>query len=99
MTTVLSLHQSLLLQCANENKRTMKDRNCDAIFTSFGASSLDFTLRVFISSVDDLVPTQSELHFAIDNAFREAGIEIAFPQQDIHIRSIDAAFPNTGRSS
>jgi small-conductance mechanosensitive channel len=28
------------------------------------------------------------LHYQIDNAFREADIEIAFPQQDIHVRSV-----------
>lgn len=87
------LAKSLLLECAEQNKRTLTTPQPNVIFSSFGGSSLDFILRVHISSVDDLVPVQSELHFAIDNAFREADIEISFPQQDIHIRSIDAAFP------
>ena len=34
-----------------------------------------------------------ELHMAIDREFREAGIEIAFPQQDVHVRSIDLPLP------
>ena len=31
----------------------------------------------------------STLHFEIDRAFRAKGIEIAFPQQDLHLRSVD----------
>ncbi|MGJ8656500.1 MAG: mechanosensitive ion channel domain-containing protein [Akkermansiaceae bacterium] len=85
--------KEILLECAENNNRILQTPKPDVIFSAFGASSLDFILRAFISSVDDLAPGQSELHYAIDNAYREAGIEIAFPQQDIHIRSIDAAFP------
>ncbi len=33
-----------------------------------------------------------ELNVAIERSFREAGIEIAFPQQDIHIRSLPDSF-------
>jgi small-conductance mechanosensitive channel len=36
------------------------------------------------------VEVRNDLHMAIDEAFRKANIEIAFPQRDIHIRSIDA---------
>ena len=82
-----------MLKCADQNKRSLKDPKPDVVFNAFGDSSLNFVLRVFISSIDDLMPIISEMHFAIDNAFREAKIEIAFPQQDIHIRTIDAILP------
>ena len=91
------LAKSLLLECAKQNKRSLKDPEPDVVFSAFGASSLDFILRVHIS-VDDLLLVQSELHFAVDAAFRDAGIEISFPQQDIHIRSIDAAFPTENKA-
>jgi small-conductance mechanosensitive channel len=32
---------------------------------------------------------------SIDKAFREAGIEIAFPQRDIHVRSLPNGLPPT----
>ena len=32
-----------------------------------------------------------ELHTAIDQSFRQANIEIAFPQRDLHIRSVSKA--------
>jgi potassium efflux system protein len=63
------------------------------IFRTFGSSSLDFELRVVIPSMDVYVKVQHEINLAIDQAFRKADIEIAFPQQDIHIRSIEATVP------
>jgi potassium efflux system protein len=58
-------------------------------FLAFGESSLDFEVRVWISDVENRRQVQSELHQAIDRRFRELGIEIAFPQRDLHVRSID----------
>jgi len=57
------------------------------LFLSFGDSTLNFELRFFIFDVGSVVDVRSKLHFAIDKAFRENNIEIAFPQRDIHIRS------------
>jgi potassium-dependent mechanosensitive channel len=87
-----ALAKSIMLQCALENQRTLTEPAPDVIFNAFGASSLDLILRSHISSVDDFTPVQSELHFAINDAFGAAGIEIAYPQQDIHIRTIDTTF-------
>jgi small-conductance mechanosensitive channel len=56
-------------------------------FTDFGDSSLDFTLLCWISEPVLQVRVASDLRFAIDRAFREAEIEIPFPQRDLHIRS------------
>ena len=85
--------QELLLRVAGQHNRVLKDPAPKALFLGFGESSLDFELRVFIPHIDHFLPTRSDLHFAIDQAFREAGIEIAFPQRDLHVRSIKAALP------
>jgi len=58
-----------------------------ALFRAFGDSSLDFELRCFIRDVDKRLATISDLNLAIDAAFREAGIEIPFPQRDLHFRN------------
>jgi potassium efflux system protein len=57
------------------------------LFRAFGDSSLDFELRCFIRDVDKRLITISDLNLAIDAAFREAGIEIPFPQRDVHFRN------------
>ncbi|MCP5314678.1 MAG: mechanosensitive ion channel family protein [Chromatiaceae bacterium] len=55
-------------------------------FIGFGDSSLDFELRCFISNIDYKMSVRSDLLFAIDDAFREAGIEIPFPQRVVHMQ-------------
>ena len=56
-------------------------------FTGFGDSSLDFKLHVYLRQLADRMPLVDEVHKAIFKAFRENGIEIPFPQRDLHIRS------------
>ncbi len=87
------LARDLLLEVAAENDRVREDPAPLAFFMEFGGSSLNFELRVYVSGLDDYLRVRNDLHMAIDRKFRKAGIEIAFPQQDIHIRSIKAALP------
>ncbi|RME33763.1 MAG: mechanosensitive ion channel family protein, partial [Gammaproteobacteria bacterium] len=56
------------------------------LFLAFGDSALEFEIRFYIYNIDDRLSVTSDLNFAIDQAFREAGIEIPFPQRDLHIR-------------
>jgi potassium efflux system protein len=50
----------------------------------FGDNSLNFVLRCFLANFDNWVNNKTEIYMAIDKAFREAGITIAYPQRDIH---------------
>ncbi len=59
------------------------------LFRGFGDSSLNFEVRFFIRNVDQRIATLSDLNFAIEKGLREAGIEIPFPQRDLHLRSVD----------
>ena len=59
------------------------------LFLSFGESSLDFELRVWVPNAEERLTVKSELHQEIDRSFRKAKIEIAFPQRDLHLRSVD----------
>lgn len=54
----------------------------------FGASSLDFQLMGWISYPEQRGLTTHRLLIEIDKRFREEGIEIPFPQQDVHIKEI-----------
>ncbi|MEZ5842159.1 MAG: DUF3772 domain-containing protein [Hyphomicrobiaceae bacterium] len=59
-------------------------------FSDFGASALDFTVHAFIGDVSKGLDAQTELRTAIFKAFRKEGIEIPFPQADVHLRDLDA---------
>ena len=58
-------------------------------FDELGASSLDFTMRVYVADINNGLFAKTELRTQIVLAFREAGIEIPYPQQDIHLRDLD----------
>ncbi|MBI1386232.1 MAG: DUF3772 domain-containing protein [Rhizobiales bacterium] len=60
-----------------------------AAFEDFGASSLDFSLRVFIADINNILSVRNDLRIAILKALRERNIEIPFPQQDVHLRDLD----------
>ncbi len=81
----------ILMSCANEHKQVLKEPAPRVLFLEFGDSSLNFELRVWISDFNNRRRVQSELNQAIDLRFRRAGIEIPFPQTDLHLRSVDEA--------
>ena len=84
------LASELLLQAAKEHPNVLEDPEPMATFEGFGDNSLNFLLRCYIPNLDNRLATITDLHLAIDKAFREAGISIAFPQRDVHM---DAAAP------
>lgn len=59
----------------------------NVLFMGFGDSSLDFQVRVFLSSFDDRVPMTHVIHTEINKALEAAGIPIPFPQRDLNIVS------------
>jgi potassium efflux system protein len=58
-----------------------------ALFLGFGDSSLDFALRAWTTRQDMLFTVRSRIALAVHDALRAAGIEIPFPQRDVHVRS------------
>ena len=80
----------LLEKVMRENKRVVRFPEPMAFFAGFGDSSLDFEMRIFIRTPDDRIKVQNELRVAAFEAFKEAGIEIPFPQRDLHLKSTPA---------
>ena len=79
----------ILLSTANANPMVLTTPEPRAYFLAFGASSLDFELRVWIPDFAEGLIVRSELNQDIETEFQLAGIEIPFPQTDLHLRSID----------
>jgi small-conductance mechanosensitive channel len=93
--TDTELVRDTLLKVAEESDDVAKTSYLPepkVLFREFGDSSLNFELRVFLHNVDSRLSVISDLNFAIDKAFREAGIEIPFPQRDLHVRSLPDNF-------
>ena len=83
----LELVKRLLLQAAEENEAVLKDPAPAAYFLTFGASTLDHELRVYVGQLSDRIRTIDALNRRIDELFMANNIEIAFNQLDIFIKN------------
>ena len=66
----------------------LKEPAAQVIFNGFGDNSLDFELRAWVADNDDFVAIRSAVALAMNRALNEYGIEVPFPQRDLHLRSI-----------
>ncbi|HEY9115665.1 MAG TPA: mechanosensitive ion channel domain-containing protein, partial [Bacteroidales bacterium] len=78
----------LLKKIASDHPDVMKYPEPWALFDGFGDSSLNFRVRIW-TSIDTGLQTKSDIAVAINDALNELGIEIPFPQRDLHLRSVD----------
>ncbi len=93
----------LLLAVARDSSRVLKHPEPIALFKGFGDSSLDFILRIWSATFEESIRLRSDIAVEVNDALKAAGIEIPFPQRDLHVRSIEpdvgAAFSGGVRAS
>ena len=85
----LELVKRLLLQAANEQPNILKEPEPRALFLTFGASTLDHELRVYVGQVSERNDTLDALNRRVNELFAENNIDIAFNQLDIFIKNKD----------
>lgn len=79
----------LLLAVAKENPATLENPAPTVIFEEFGEYALKFQLSVWSAAMSSRPRSfRSDLNFAIERKFREAGIEIPVPQRDIYVKRV-----------
>lgn len=76
-----------LLEVADQTEGVLKIPKPAVWFESFGDSSLNFVLLAWTGDPVHHRRIRSRLNYAIDAAFRRHGIQIPFPQRDLHVRS------------
>ncbi|AVR03155.1 mechanosensitive channel MscK [Pluralibacter gergoviae] len=79
--------KEVLLQAAKEHPKVMHDPAPAVFFTTFGASTLDHELRLYVRELRDRSYTVDELNRAIDRLCRENNIDIAFNQLEVHLHN------------
>lgn len=84
------LLERLLLQVAREHKDIMDAPPPRVDFLNFGDSALEFRLLYWIPYPVLRTRVKSALNFRINELLQEHGVEIPFPQRDLHLRSVDA---------
>jgi small-conductance mechanosensitive channel len=81
-----ALVRELLIKVALKHERVIKTPQPIVRFLDFGNSSLDFEVLFWSRDLIRIEDVKSDIRFAIDQAFRENGVEIPFPQRDLWIR-------------
>ncbi|MHC4100960.1 MAG: mechanosensitive ion channel domain-containing protein [Planctomycetota bacterium] len=89
--------RELLLELAGRDDRVLDDPGPQVYFKEVGDQALVLELRVFVATLAHWIPVETAMREAIVETFREAGITIAFPQRDLHVKSVDESAPGTLR--
>ena len=77
--------KKILVDIATKNPRVMDEPEAAAYFMAFGDSSLDAMLIAWVADYRDRFSITDEINMAIQKRFAEAGIQIPFPQRDVHL--------------
>ena len=77
---------AILEEIGKSNDLVLRNPAPFVVFAGFGASSLDFELRVYLSDILSGLTVATDLRTKIFERFKEEGIEIPFPQTDVHIK-------------
>ncbi|MEX0445415.1 mechanosensitive channel MscK [Xenorhabdus sp. SGI246] len=79
--------KEVMLQAAKSNPRVMNEPEPQVYFMSFGASTLDHELRLYVRELGDRSRTVDEVNRSIDKLCRENDINIAFNQLEVYLHN------------
>lgn len=85
--------KQLLLEAARSHPQVLPHPEPDVRFTAFGDSALQFDLLFWVGEAKGGVRVLSDLRYQLHQRFKENGIEIPFPQREIHLKTSE---PPTG---
>lgn len=77
----------ILFDIAQNHPLVLKNPEPFVLFTEFGESSFNFEVRVYLADILDQLAVMNDIRFAVIEAFAKEGIQIPFPQRDIHLKS------------
>ena len=80
---------NILREAASKHELVLTKPEPMVYFTGFGDNALNFELHFWVMQENNGMLITSEVAMAAMEMFEEAGIEIPFPQRDLHLRSID----------
>lgn len=83
----VELVTQLLTDVCLANPRVLSEPAPRIFFTAFGDSSLDFNVWVYVREPADRIPATHELNQAILTTLRAHGVEIPYPQRDLHLKT------------
>jgi potassium efflux system protein len=85
----VSKAKTLIFEICKSHPSIVDDPPTSITFEEFGDSTLNLVVRTFLGEVSSRLAVIDALHSQINTKFNEAGIEIAFPQHDLNLRTVD----------
>ncbi len=80
--------REIILNAVSSHQDTLSTPSPAVFFMAHGDSSLDFEARVFVAMPNKRLPVTHDLNRSMNLAFSKNGIEIPFPQRDLHTRTV-----------
>ncbi|GIX47258.1 MAG: hypothetical protein KatS3mg131_1469 [Candidatus Tectimicrobiota bacterium] len=87
----MELVRRLLTDAVSTHPKVLRYPPPQVLFRGFGDSSLDWQVWFFVPTPRERFSVAHDVLLAIDRAFRQHGVQIPFPQRDLHLRSADVA--------
>jgi small-conductance mechanosensitive channel len=89
--------RELILAAAADTLRVLKDPKPACLLTGFGDNAVNLELRAWINDPQSGIGSvKSDLFWGIWQRFRDHGIEMPYPQRDVHLKSIPDTLLRTG---
>ena len=82
--TDIEFARRTIIEAVRKVEGVVQERPVEALFLEFGDSALIFRVRWWIQSYEDTRRMFDRVNTAVYKALQEAGIEIPFPQRDVH---------------
>ena len=88
--TDLELAHQVMFNCVLDMPEILKEPAPCVLIVGFGESAVNFSIRIFVDEMANRLPVTHFLYIRIEKALREHNIQMPYPQQDIHIKSLPA---------
>ena len=85
----------ILMKAVREHPDVLVYPKPMVIFKGFGESSLDFEGLFWTSNFENWMEVNSDVAVSMNKMLKQEGIEIPFPQRDLHLRSVDSNLDKT----
>lgn len=85
--------RDMLLGIAREHPQVLREPEPNCWFMALEGNGQRFELRAYVGKVEDRLPVRHDLNRRVNDRLKDAGIAVAFPQLDLHVRNMPAHAP------
>ena len=87
--------RAILLETTQQHPLVLEDPEPVVYLLTLGDSSVTFEIRAFVPDIGDRLPFINDLYLAVIRRLREQGVDVPFPQHDLHIRAFPVNHPGS----